>query len=98
VHPLTGKAAVDPCGGDRAQRQVDGGDGAGAGLCGGHGQRAAAGSDVEDVAATGEVALAHDACEQFGVGLGAVDAGGIQHHGVLCARRRSRQTRFVIRP
>ena len=31
-------------GGDRPQRQVDGGDRAGAGLCGGDGQRAAAGS------------------------------------------------------
>ena len=90
VHPRTGQPAVDPGGGDRAQRQVDGGDGAGTGLCGGDGQRAAAGADVEDVAVAGEAAAAHDAGEQLGVGLGAVDTGGIQHHGGLCALARSR--------
>jgi hypothetical protein len=59
---------------------------------------AAARADVEDVAVAGEVPATHHTGEQLGVGLGPVDAGGIQHHVGRCALTQPGQTWFVMRP
>jgi hypothetical protein len=76
--------------------QVDGSDRAGTGARRREGQRTSTTADVEHLPVAGVAAVPQDVGEQFGVVLGPVHAGRVQHHEAGRALSEPRQTWFVI--